>query len=78
MLNNFYGCRIHSKKTRSDKVIFFKTIEESDTFFEEKKREFMNFPGSEVGTIVKVKTDYGGRYEDENVVLTKEDLELPF
>ena len=78
MKSNFYGCRIHFKKTGSDKVTLFKTIEESDTFFEERKREFMNFPGSESGTSVKVKTDYGGRYEDENVVLTKEDLELPF
>lgn len=78
MLNNFYGCRIHFKTTGSDKVKFFKTIEESDAFFEEKKREFMNFPGSDAGTSVKVKTDYGGRYEDENVVLTKEDLVLPF
>ena len=78
MKSNFYGCRIHFKKTGSDKVIFFKTIEESDAFFEEKKREFMNFPGSDAGTSVKVKTDYGGQYEDENVVLTKEDLELPF
>ena len=78
MLNNFYGIRFHFKKTGSDKVKFFKTIEESDAFFEEKKREFMNFPGSESWTSVKVKTDYGGRYEDENVVLTKEDLELLF
>ena len=78
MKNNFYGCRIHFKKTGSDKVMFFKTIEENDAFFEEKKREFMNFPGSDAGNSVKVKTDYGGRYEDENVVLTKEDLELPF
>ena len=77
MKSNFYGCRIHSKKTGSDKVMFFKTIEESDTFFEEKKREFMNFPGSDAGTSVKVKTDYGGRYEDENVILSKENLVLP-
>lgn len=74
MITNFYGCRIHFKKTGSDKVMLFKTIEESDAFFEEKKREFMNFPGSEAGTSV----DYGGRYEDDNVVLTKEDLVLPF
>lgn len=78
MKNNFYGCRIHFKKTGSDKVMFFKTIEESDAFFEERKREFMNLPSSEAGAIVKVKTDYGGRYEDENVVLTKEDMVLPF
>ena len=77
MKSNFYGCRIHFKKTGSDKVMFFKTIEESDAFFEERKREFMNLPSSEAGTIVKVKTDYGGRYEDENVVLTKEDMVLP-
>ena len=78
MITNFYGCRIHFKKTGSDGVMFFNTIEESNTFFEERKREFMNLPSSEAGTIVKVKTDYGGRYEDENVVLTKEDLVLPF
>ena len=78
MNSNFYGCRIHFKKTGSDKVMFFKTIEESDAFFEERKREFRNLPSSESGTIVKVKTDYGGRYEDENIVLTKEDIVLPF
>ena len=78
MITNFYGCRIHFKKTGSDGVMFFDTIEESNAFFEERKREFMNLPSSEAGTIVKVKTDYGGRYEDENVVLTKEDMVLPF
>lgn len=77
MLNNFYGCRIHFKKTGSDKVTFFKTIEESDAFFEEKKREFMNFPGPEAGISVKIKTDIDGRYEDEHVILSKEDFVLP-
>ena len=56
----------------------FKTIEESNTFFEERKREFMNLPSSEAGAIVKVKTDIEGRYEDENVILSKENLVLPF
>ena len=78
MITNFYGCRIHFKKTGSDKVMFFKTIEESDAFFEERKREFRNLPSSESGTIVKVKTDIEGRYEDENVILSKENLVLPF
>lgn len=77
MKSNFYGCRIHFKKTGSDKVMFFKTIEESDAFFEEKKREFMNFPGSEAGTSVKIKTDIEGRYEDDHVILSKEDFVLP-
>lgn len=78
MNKSFYGCRIHFKKTGSDGVMFFKTIEESEAFFEEKKREFMNLPSSEAGTIVKIKTDIGGRYEDENVILSKENLVLPF
>ena len=78
MRSNFYGCRIHFKKTGSDGVMFFKTIEESNTFFEERKREFMNLPSSEAGTIVKIKTDIEGRYEDENVILSKENLVLPF
>ena len=77
MRSNFYGCRIHFKKTGSDGVMFFKTIEESNTFFEERKREFMNLPSSEDGTIVKIKTDIEGRYEDENVILSKENLVLP-
>lgn len=78
MRSNFYGCRIHFKKNGSEGVMFFNTIEESNTFFEERKREFMNLPSSEAGTIVKVKTDIEGRYEDENVILSKENLVLPF
>ena len=78
MKSNFYGCRIHFKKTGSDGVMFFKTIEESNTFFGERKREFMNLPSSEARTIVKIETDIEGRYEDENVVLSKENLVLPF
>ena len=78
MASKFFGCRIHFKKTGNDNVLYFKTIEEGDAFFEEKKKMFKSFPGSEAGTSVKIKTDKAGCYEDEYVVLTKEDIVLPF
>lgn len=69
----FYGCRIHFKNGGADKVVFHKTIEESDKFFSERVKQFKIIP-SAAGEPCK---EYAGYYEDNCVVVSKEDIEFP-
>lgn len=68
----YFGCRIHFKNGGTDKVVYHKTIEESDAFFASKAKEFKAFASVGEEALKSV-----SRYEDDYVVLSKEDIVLP-
>ena len=70
---NYYGCRIHFKNGGADKVVFHKTIEESDKFFAERVKQFNIIPSASGGHY----KESAGYYEDNCVVVSKEDIEFP-
>lgn len=71
MGKRYFGCRLHFKGEQgTDKVVYHKTIEESDKFFADKVKMFK-------ASTAKVVADGMGRYEDQYVVISKEDIEFP-
>ena len=70
-VKKIYGCRIHSKSEQgTDKVVFHKTVEESDKFFAEWVKRFK-------ASTAKVVADGMGHYEDQYIVISKETIEFP-
>lgn len=71
MAKRYFGCRIHFKSAEgADKVFYHKTAEESGAFFAEKVKMIK-------ASTAKVVADGMGRYEDQYVVISKEDIEFP-
>lgn len=71
MGKRYFGCRLHFKSADgADKVVYHKTIEESDKFFADKVKMFK-------ASTAKVVAEGMGRYEDQYVVISKEDVEFP-
>lgn len=72
MSKSYFGCRIHFKKYGSDKVFYQKTIEEADAFFEDMVKELKT-----VISVGETAKEASGYYEDDYVVISKEDVEFP-
>lgn len=71
MGKKYFGCRLHFKSAEgTDKVFYHKTAEESDKFFQEKVKMIK-------ASTAKVVAEGMGRYEDQYVVISKEDVEFP-
>lgn len=68
---SYFGCRIHFKNGKNDRVTYFKTPEEAQAFFDNKKKEFKAI--SECDFIADTLT----YYEDKYAVLSFEDTFFP-
>lgn len=71
MNKKYFGCRLHSKSAQgTDKVYYHKTAEESDAYFADMVKKFK-------ASTAKVVADGMGRYEDQYIVISKENIEFP-
>lgn len=88
MTHVFFGCRIHFKNGRHDRVHYFNTPEESQAFFDSKKKEYkaalegLNEAFAELHEAdqrenVFVIADTMTYYEDSVVVMSFEDAFFP-
>ena len=72
MKKSFFGIRIHFKNGKNNRVTYFSTPEEAQSFFNTKKRELKAAIAED--SIVADTLTY---YEDENVELSIEDAFFP-
>lgn len=72
MSKTLFGCRIHFKNGGTDKVVYHNTVEEADAFFAEKAKQFKAF-----FSVGETPVEGPGYYEDDYVVLSKEDIVFP-
>ena len=71
MQKSFFGIRIHFKNGKNNRVTYFNTPKEAQSFFNDKKKEFK---AAAENSIVADTLTY---YEDENVELSIEDAFFP-
>lgn len=72
MKKSFFGIRIHFKNGKNNRVTYFNTPEEAQSFFNAKKRELKAAIGE--NSIVADTLTY---YEDEKVEISIEDAFFP-
>lgn len=71
MQKSFFGIRIHFKNGKNNRVTYFNTPEEAQSFFNDKKKEFKAIAEN---SIVADTLTY---YEDEKVEISIEDAFFP-
>lgn len=71
MKKSFFGIRVHFKNGKNNRVTYFNTPEEAQSFFNDKKKEFKAIAEN---SIVADTLTY---YEDEKVEISIEDAFFP-
>ena len=72
MQKSFFGIRIHFKNGKNNRVTYFNTPEEAQSFFNDKKKEFKS-----AITENSIVADTLTHYEDEKVEISIEDAFFP-
>lgn len=79
MGKSYFGCRIHFKDGSTDKVFYQKTIEESDAFFADMVKQSKGVLKmlKTANSVGETAIEDSGYYENDYVVISKEDVEFP-
>ena len=70
-VKSYFGIRIHFKNGKNSRVTYFKTPEEAQSFFNDKKGEFAAFAED------SIVADTLTHYEDDKVEISIEDAFFP-